>query len=107
MYGSDRFRNYRPLNTDTGLICYRPDDNDYLTLPSGEDNTKLRSNRHALLVIGYRKVKIPLSSDEETHIEVKNSWGPSWGQGGYAWIKMSDPPAMGIGAEVHWIEKIN
>lgn len=33
---------------------------------------------HAVLLVGYKKGK---------GWKIKNSWGPRWGEGGFAWLK--------------------
>jgi hypothetical protein len=37
---------------------------------------------HAVLVVGYGTCSV----SNELHFLIRNSWGPSWGDGGHAWV---------------------
>lgn len=41
----------------------------------------LRQGLHAVLCVGHAK-----DHEENTHFLIRNSWGSSWGNGGYAWL---------------------
>lgn len=61
--------------------------------------------RHALFILGYRKVKPFVFGPEEIQFLAKNTWSPRWGKKGYAWIKFSDGDLrMGFGSELHFIK---
>jgi hypothetical protein len=51
---------------------------------SATDNPNNPHGRHAMCVVGY---------DDDKHggaFEIQNSWGPSWGNKGYIWVKYED-----------------
>jgi hypothetical protein len=66
MYLRNNFRQLR-----TGAQYWRPDAGDTTFLGA-----------HAMVVVGY--------DDGREAFEIMNSWGPSWGNGGFIWIKYSD-----------------
>lgn len=43
-----------------------------------------RSVNHIVTLVGYRTI-----ADGTTEFKIKNSWGTSWGQGGYAWSRQA------------------
>jgi hypothetical protein len=61
--------NFRQLRT--GAQYWRPDAGDTTFLGA-----------HAMVVVGY--------DDGREAFEIMNSWGPSWGNDGFIWIKYSD-----------------
>lgn len=61
--------------------------------------TKLDGYGHALVVVGY---------DDKIHggaFEILNSWGESWGDGGYIWVKYIDFKKFFLGGYALYKEK--
>ncbi|XP_028784979.1 ervatamin-B-like [Neltuma alba] len=60
---------------------------------NGNDCSRIGSckHNHAVLIVGYGS-----TSDDQDHWIVKNSWGPSWGQRGYIFIKRNSGAAHGV-----------
>lgn len=46
------------------------------------DDSPLYGNGHAMCVIGY--------DDAKEAFEIMNSWGTTWGKGGFTWVKYND-----------------
>lgn len=49
------------------------------------DHTVLPDQYHAMVAVGVGSHK----ATHETHLLLRNSWGPSWGSNGHAWISYS------------------
>lgn len=94
---SARFRSYRTrFDLDSAWSFFEPK----------ASNGNIQYQRHALLVIGYRRVTRMLLPDR-TDFLVKNTWSAAWGHHGYGWVVFAELTrnVMGFGAEVHWIEQ--
>lgn len=66
------------------MVGFRMSDNWYTAnlLPGGviEDYDEGRNFGHAVLLVGYKKI------DGKGYFEIRNSWGPQWGDHGYGFI---------------------
>jgi len=70
------------------MICpksfHRPDAEVWTPKETATENPNNPHGRHAMCVVGY---------DDEKHggaFEIQNSWGPTWGNAGYIWVKYKD-----------------
>jgi hypothetical protein len=70
------------------MICpnsfHYPTGKVWIPTESPNDNPSNPHGRHAMCVVGY---------DDNMYggaFEIQNSWGPSWGNGGYIWVKYED-----------------
>jgi len=62
------------------------DGNTWIFCSPSDDDIEYCEKGHAMVIVGY---------DDETKLfEIRNSWGPTWGNGGYAYIKYSDMKRM-------------
>ena len=71
---------------------YRPDARGLIDPAKGEIQSS--NIRHAVLGIGHGTV------EGQAAILIRNSWGPKWGQGGYAWLTESYLGPRGYAAAV-------
>jgi hypothetical protein len=70
------------------MICpnsfHYPNGDVWIPKESAKDNPNNPHGRHAMCVVGY---------DDEKHggaFEIQNSWGETWGNKGYIWVKYED-----------------
>lgn len=49
-------------------------------MPMPDLNNESVLGGHAVLIVGYKMI------DNQVYFEVRNSWGPDWGDGGYFWM---------------------
>ena len=66
------------------IVGFRMNDNWYANnlLEGGiiDDYEEDKRFGHAVLLVGYKPI------DDRLYFEIRNSWGPSWGNGGYGYI---------------------
>jgi len=67
--------------------------------PTDEDREMVGWGGHAMAIVGYNN-EIGGGS-----YRIMNSWGPFWGDGGFAWVRYSDVEFFGLGAVGFYMDR--